>query len=273
MDLQNPFSATPFSSHFYLTPFSTTSPTPITPPSQPAMKPEKVKVNDIDLGPLTKIIIIALVVFGLVFIPKQLFKPATLAVSGIGKISTVPQSVSMIVTRTNIAADPSQAIDAGESGLTALINDAKKIVGADADIQKSFYSTSLVSAQQNVNGQETVVKGFQIANGFKISFLDVSRTNELIKTLYAKGASSVSSVSFVPADKDQIEQDARKLAIENAKEEAKKIAKTMGKRVGRLVSYTDDQTDASSTISSSQGSFGTESIDITKAVSVIYEIW
>lgn len=272
MDLQNPFSSTPFPP--ISTPsFPTASPEPVTPHDQPIMKSETINTNKIDLGPLTKVFIIALVVFGIVFIPKQLFKPATLTVSGTGKISTVPQSVSMIVTRTNIAADPSQAIDAGESGLTTLINDAKNIVGSNADIQKSFYSTSLVSAQQNVNGQATVVKGYQIANGFKISFNDVSRTNELIKTLYAKGASSISSVSFTPADKDQIEQDARKLAIENAKQEAKKIAKTMGKRIGRMVSYADDQADASSTISSSQGSFGTESIDITKAVSVIYEIW
>ncbi len=205
----------------------------------------------------------------LVFLLGQIIKPATLTVSGVGKVSTVPQSVSLIVTRTNAALDPTLAIDAGESGLIALINEAKAIVGADAVIEKSFYTTSVTSAQQ----ASGVVKVFQIANGFKVTFNDVSKTNVLIKTLYAKGATSISNVSFMPAEVDQIERDARKLAITNAKEEAVKIAKSMGKIVGRVVSFADDQVEASSTISSSEGSFGTESIDITKAVSVIYEIW
>ncbi len=221
-----------------------------------------------DIKPLLTIFKIGLGI-GLLFFLSQIFKPATLTVSGIGKVSTVPQSVSLIVTRTNVALDPALAIDAGESGLVALINEAKNIVGADAKVEKSFYTTSVTSAQQ----ASGVVKVFQIANGFKITFNDVSKTNELIKTLYSKGATSISSVSFIPADKDQTERDARKLAIANAKEEAVKIAKSMGKRVGRVVSFADDQVDASSTISSSEGSFGTESIDITKAVSVIYEIW
>lgn len=234
--------------------------------------PQKIE-NKIDLNPIKLILIAALTIFGLVFIPRQIIRPSTLTVSGVGKVSTVPQSVSMVVTRTNVALDPSLAIDAGESGLSALINEAKTIVGQEAEIQKSFYNTSVTSAQQNVSGQSTAVKVYQVVNGFKITFKDVSKTNDLIKTLYTKGATSISSVSFIPADKDQIERDARKLAIENAKSEAQKIAKSMGKRVGRVVSFADDQADASSTISSSEGSFGTESIDISKSVSVIYEIW
>ena len=238
--------------------------TPVSPPVPQITHQEQ----KLDLKPLLTIFKIGLGI-GLFFLLGQIIKPATLTVSGIGKVSTVPQSVSLIVTRTNVALDPALAIDSGESGLIALINEAKNIVGADAKVEKSFYTTSVTSAQQ----ASGVVKVFQIANGFKITFNDVSKTNELIKTLYAKGATSVSSVSFVPAEKDQIERDARKLAIANAKEEAVKIAKSMGKRVGRVVSFADDQVDASSTISSSEGSFGTESIDITKAVSVIYEIW
>jgi len=259
MDPQNPFSNTP----------TVTTSQPVFPPLQPIIRAE----SKINIKPLIIVLITALVIFGVVFLPRQIIKTTSITVSGTGKVSTVPQSVSLIVTRTNAATDPSMAIDAGESGLIALINEAKSIVGTDAEVQKSFYTTSLISAQQSVNGQATVVKGLQVANGFKISFKDVSKTNELIKTLYAKGASAISNVSFVPVEKDQIENDARKLAMANAKINAEKIANTMGKRVGRIVSFADDQADAASTISSSQGSFGTESIDITKTVSVIYEIW
>jgi len=251
-------------------PYNTVN-TPLVSPQTPVIPPVPQITHSeqkFDLKPFLTIFKIGLGL-GLLFLFSQIIKPATLTVSGIGKVSTVPQSVSLIVTRTNVAFDSALAIDAGESGLVALINEAKNIVGADAKIEKSFYTTSVTSAQQSSG----VVKVFQIANGFKITFNDVSKTNELIKTLYSKGATSISSVSFIPADKDQTERDARKLAIANAKEEAVKIAKSMGKRVGRVVSFADDQVDASSTISSSEGSFGTESIDITKAVSVIYEIW
>lgn len=229
--------------------------------------------SKMNIKPLVTILTIAIVLLSLVLLPGQIIKTTSLTVYGTGKVSTTPQSVSLVVTRVNVATDPSLAIDGGESGLITLINEAKNIVGSDAEIQKSFFTTSVVSGQQSVNGQATVIKGLQVTNGFKISFKDVSKTNELIKTLYDKGASSISNVSFVPAEKDKIEQESRKLAIANAKQEADKIAKATGKRVGRMISFADDQTDSSSVISSSQGSFGTENIDIIKAVSVIYEIW
>lgn len=252
-------------------PYSNNTPSSISAPSSSQLSiRDRSKLN---MKPLVTILTVALIIFSVVFLPRQIIKPSTLIVSGVGKISTIPQSVSLVVTRTNVATDPAIAIDAGEAGLNTLINEAKEIVGTDAEIQKSFYTTSISSAQQNTSGQATIVKIYQISNGFKITFKDVSKTNELIKTLYSKGASSISSVSFLPADKDKTEQDARKLAFANAKIEADKIAKAMGKRVGRVLSFADDQAEASSTVSSSGGTFGTESIDIAKTVSVSYEIW
>jgi len=220
------------------------------------------------------ILIIFLVAVLVVFyLPRLVLSPASISVTGIGKISAIPQKVSLIVTVTNISTDPSLAINEGEESLNKLITKTKTIMGEETEIQKTFYTISLTSSQKILNGQLVTVQNYQVANGFKVTSNQVSRVNNLIKNLYAAGATSISSISFIPNDKDQVEADARKLAIANAKVEGQKIAKSMGKRLGRIQSLSDDQTEASSTVSTSQGTVGTETIDITKSMSVVYEVW
>jgi len=69
------------------------------------------------------------------------------------------------------------------------------------------------------------------------------------------------------------QKEVRKLAIKNAREEGRKIASSMGRILGRIITLADDQAEASSTISSGEGSVGSGEMDISKSVSVVYELW
>jgi len=101
----------------------------------------------------------------------------------------------------------------------------------------------------------------------------VTLANGLIKNLYANGATSITSIAFSPENKAEVEQQARDLAFQDAKEQATKMAKSVGKRLGRIISIADDQAEVEGTVSSAQGADGTSNIEISKQVSVVYEIW
>ncbi len=228
--------------------------------------------SKIDQGKIKKILIFIAVALGAITLFKMAFPSTQISVTGIGKVKITPSKVSLIVTKTNSSPIPSDAIQKGEEGLNALIKETKAVVG-EAEIQKSFYTISQNSGQQVVGSQLVTVSNYQVSNGFKVTFNQVSKVNDLIKALYATGAASISSITFLPENEDQIEKEARKLAIKNAKEEGRKIASSMGRILGRIKTMADDQAEVSSTISSSEASVGKGEMDITKSVSVVYELW
>ena len=221
---------------------------------------------------IKKILTTIAIVLGAITLFKMAFPSTQISVTGVGELKLTPSKVSMIVTRTNSSPLPSVAIQNGEEGLNTLIKEAKAVVG-EAEIQKSFYTISQNSGQQVVGTQLVTVSNYQVSNGFKITFNQVSKVTDLVKALYATGATSISNITFLPENEDEIEKEARKLALKNAREEGRKIAASMGRILGRIKTVADDQAEVSSTISSSQESVGSGEMDISKSVSVVYELW
>jgi uncharacterized protein YggE len=220
-----------------------------------------------------KILTTIAIVLGAITLFKMAFPSTQISVTGLGELSTKVNKVSMIVTRTNTSPLAANAIQTGEEGLNALIKEAKTIVGEEAEIQKSFYTISQNSGQQVVGTQLVTVSNFQVSNGFKITFNQIDKVNDLVKTLYTSGATSISNITFLPENEDEIEKEVRKLALKNARQEGRKIAASMGRILGRIKTVADDQAEVSSTISSSQESVGSGEMDISKSVSVVYELW
>lgn len=203
------------------------------------------------------------------------FKPAVITVVGTGKLEVTPAKVEMTVTRVDSSVDPVVAVNQGETNTKVLIDESKVLLG-EPDIQRAFYQIT-----------PTVVGGdrlYQVVNVFRLTSSDPGKTSELIKSLYTKGAITITNVNFLPTEQEDATQEARRLALQDAREQAKLIAKAAGKRVGRVVTITDDLNQASGTISSKENMAQNampsdfvaavpDKIEVSKVVSVTYEIW
>lgn len=228
-----------------------------------------------------KLIMAILVVFGALFLVKTVFfKPAVISVIGTGHLTAKPAQVEMLVTKVDSNPDPVLAILAGEESIINITAKAKELAGESVEIQKSFYQVT-----------PSVVAGdvlYQVVNVFKITAQDPATATGLIKGFYANGATTVSGVNFIPANREKVTQDVRKAAIKDARVQAKDIAKASGKRVGRIISIGDDLSKGNSTISTdgqvdvgaSDGSTqlnyaagAPSEIDVSKSMTVTYEIW
>ena len=231
-------------------------------------------MGKIDLGLVKNIsILVALLLLAIFGLPRLIVQPAHISVAGNGSLSVPPKQVSLIVTRTDKSTDLAVAIRNGEDGVSTLISAVKATMGSGAVVQKSSYTTSIVNSQQMSNGVLVNVNMYQVVSGFKVTFNLVGKFDDLIRVLYANGASSVTNIAFIPDDKDAVEQNVRKLAIDDAKAQAIKVAASMGKRLGKVVSLVDNPGDISSALSAGQGDLGIGNIDITRSVSVVYEVW
>ena len=207
------------------------------------------------------------------------FAPTAISVVGSAEISAPAESVELIVTRVDSDVDTNKAISDSEASLSKLVAVAKEVAGNDISVQKSFYQVTPIAVAGDIM--------YQVTTAVKIVANDPSKASDLVKTLYVAGATTISNVNFIPADQDQVTQDARKAAIKDARSQAKSMARAAGKRVGRMISISDDSLAATSTLSSDMGSgsdlaaeMGATSvssnpsqIDVSKAVTVTYYLW
>ncbi len=221
------------------------------------------------------ILLTVLVLAAFLLLKPLFFKPAVITVIGRGKLSVAPAKVEMTVTRVDSSVDPVVAVNQGENSTKLLIDESKKII-SNPDVQRAFYQIT-----------PTVVGGdklYQVVNVFKLTNYEPAKTSDLIKTLYTQGAITITNVSFLPAEQADVTQEARRMALKDAREQAKKIAQAAGKRVGRIVTITDDLNEVSGTISSEQSgesqspmvdflAAAPDQIELSKVVSVTYEIW
>jgi uncharacterized protein YggE len=222
-----------------------------------------------------KLFLLAVLFFLLTFfLTRVILKPATVVVIGKGSLSAATATVEMTVSRVDSSPDPIVAINQGENNTKTLINEVTNIL-INPIVQRAFYQVNPTFV-----GNEKI---YQVANVFKLISHEPAKTSELIKTLYTRGAVTITNVSFVPEDQEDVTQEARRLALRDAREQAKRIAKAAGKRVGRMVTITDDLNEAASTLSSQElggdvmmadfVAAAPDKIEVSKVVSVTYEIW
>lgn len=244
----------------------------------PQQAPMSVKPSILNINPLLWLkkyqpwMISVSIILALVWLIKSLFfSPTAISVVGIGELSVVPAAVEMVVTRVDSSGDTVKAINQSEDSLNTIVSIAKEIAGSDIGLQKSFYQVTPVAVAGDVM--------YQVVTAVKITANDPAKASDLIKALYSAGATSISNVNFIPADQDDVTQDARKAAMKDAKVQARAVARAAGKRVGRMASISDDQIDASGTLStenqmpSADLSATPNQIDITKSVTVTYYLW
>lgn len=222
------------------------------------------------------IIIVILVGLYEVFGNGVLSQHSTLSVIGEGSASGKPASVVFVVTNINSGTDVVKAINEGDASMAVYADTIRSIAGGDSEIQASFNSVT-PGGSTALLGQPGGVRTYQVANALRATIKDYTKINEIVKTLYSEGATTVGSVSFIPEQADAIDDAARLDATQNAQKKAESLAKSMKKKLGRVVSVTEDNQVASSAVGSStaQKSNTTllNTIDITKRVSVVYEIW
>lgn len=210
------------------------------------------------------IAVLAVLYFG----ASVVFPKSSITVVGQGSYDFTPDEVSMVVSLVSTGTDPSQTINNGDVGIKVLLDAAKSIAGEDLEIKKAFYQAQPVSGLAGA-------ANFQVVNAFSLKFSQVDKVSEMIKTLYANGATTISNVTFSSKDEVKIAREARKKAVADAREQASSLARASGKRLGRLVAITDDNQGASGSVASvaAGDEANLSNVAVSKTVSVMFYMW
>lgn len=159
-------------------------------------------------------------------------------ISAQGKITAKPD---LLEISAGVIANGATAVEAQRQN-TEKMNQViayLKSQGIDPkDIQTTNYSD-----QPNYDYRVTppVINGY-VANQMVVAKVhNLDSAGALLDGLTKNGANQINSANYTFADPDAIREQARELALSNAKDKAQKLAQAAGVKLGALVTFTEDQ--------------------------------
>lgn len=193
---------------------------------------------------LVKLILIFAVVFVFVRVsgPLPLWvnsvvtqKTDSFSVSGEGKITIPPDQASVTIGVSSQAS----TVAAAQTQLNTNINsvtEAIKALGISRDdIKTQYYNIS--PNYDYSEGQR--ISGYSASTNLIIKVKDLDKTNSVIDTAAANGANQVGGISFELSDPSEAQNQARQMAVDEAKQKAQQAANIAGFRLGRIINYSE----------------------------------
>ncbi len=170
-------------------------------------------------------------------------KMDSFTVSGEGKVTVVPDTgiVSLGITSNKPTVKAAQT---EANTVIANITKAVKELGvADKDIKTSNYS---VYPQYDYSTEGAGrINGYQVSANLTISVREIDKVNSVIDQATSNGANTVGGIQLtVDEDKQkELRQQARELAVKEAKTKAESLAKAAGITLGKIINVVESGND------------------------------
>jgi uncharacterized protein YggE len=202
-----------------------------------------------------KIVKIILLVIVLVFIGRLIFgghegwrkdgaNISTITVAGKGEVVIKPDlaTVSFGVTAENL--DVSKAQTEATTKMNKIIDLLKTKGVAEKDIKTTNYNIypryDYVKSELAYYGGKQVLSAYVVSQTVEVKIRDIAKAGEILSGVGEFGVTDVSGLTFTVDDQDTVKDQARDLAITDAKAQAKVLAKGLGVRLVRITSFSEN---------------------------------
>ena len=178
-----------------------------------------------------------------------------ITVSGKGEIMAKPDIADFTFTISQDGKTAEQAQNAATLKSNAALAAVKAAGVEDKDVKTLSYDLSPKYEYQNTvcpqdsspkgivycpPGRSTIV-GYTVTQNIEVKVRKIDDASPLLTKITAAGASNISGISFVVDDQDALMEQAKGLAIADAKAKAQALAKQLGVSIARVVSFSDEQ--------------------------------
>lgn len=160
-----------------------------------------------------------------------------LDVSAEGRVTRRPDFVGIGAGVSTLAPNASEAMRQNAAKMESIRGALRRAGIADRDIRTSMINLSAAWNEPN-NGARTF-EGYLASNQLNIRFRDVSSAGAIIDALVGAGANQIDGPNFGLDRPDTALDEARTLAIANARARADLYARGFGMRVKRVLSVNE----------------------------------
>ena len=155
-------------------------------------------------------------------------------VSGEGKVKIEPDQALITISVETKGNDAVSVKKDNDKKMDAVLKLIKK-----ANIAKEDFQTQRVSLNPNYD-YEKKKNYFLASQTVQILLKDLSKYDELMAGTVDAGINRINNVEFKTSKLLQLQSDARKLAIEDAKTKAEDFVSVLGQKVGKAITISDN---------------------------------
>ena len=164
-------------------------------------------------------------------------KSDTFTVSGEGKSIAKPD---VAVLTVGVSANGSSVKTAQEQinlNINKVTEAIKKLGISPDDIKTTNYSIN-----PNIDYREgnQRVTGYSASTNLSIKVKEIDKINSVIDAATGSGANQVGGVSFEVSDKEKAQNEAREMAVRQAKKKAEDATKIAGFKLGKVINYSEE---------------------------------
>jgi len=161
-------------------------------------------------------------------------KSEAFTVTGEGKVSVKPDIATVNVgvqAQGTTVEEVQNNLNKDSNAVTMAI----KAMGIDEkDIKTSNYN---LSPTYDYSSSRQQITGYQASSNVTIKVRKIDTANGVVDAATKAGANTVGGISFDVDDKTKAENEARKLAVADAKAKAELAAQTTGFTLGKIINY------------------------------------
>ena len=155
-------------------------------------------------------------------------------VSGEGKVKTTPDQAAITVSIETKGSKAAEVKEENDKKMDAILKFIKK-----AALAKEDFQTQRVSLQPNYD-YEKKKHNYVATQSLQILLKDLSKYDELMEGLVNEGINRIDNVEFKSSKMKQLQSDARKLAVKDAKAKAEDFVSVLGQKVGKAILISDN---------------------------------
>ena len=164
-------------------------------------------------------------------------KRHSITINGEGEVIGTPDVVTIqlgLVTE-KISIDEAQAENT--KTMNEIIEKLKNEHNVEKkDMQSSNYN---ISPRYDWNGGKRELKGYTVSQNLNLKIRKMDRINEVLKLAGRHNLNQVNNLQFLIDDPEELRQEARIKAIQNAKEKAENLAEIMDVKLGKVLSFSE----------------------------------
>jgi uncharacterized protein len=161
-------------------------------------------------------------------------KSDSFVVTGEGK-STAKPDIAYISAGVTTSGSSVKLVQNDLNSKINAVSDAVKKVGVDPkDIKTTNYS---IHPRYDYHNNAQRIIGYDANTNFSIKIRNLDSTNAVIDAATAAGANQVGGITFDVDDKTKAQDEARQLAVKEAKDKAIRAASIAGFSLGKIINY------------------------------------
>ncbi|WP_395051405.1 SIMPL domain-containing protein [Flavobacterium sp.] len=179
------------------------------------------------------ILILALLFMAMSYSQEQKQVPM-INVSGEGKVKTAPDQASISISIETKGTKADDVKKENDKKMDAILKFIKK-----SNIAKEDFQTQRVSLNPNYD-YEKKKHNYIATQSVQILLKDLSKYDVLMEGLVDEGINRIDNVEFKSSKMKELQSDARKLAIKDAKAKAEDFVSVLGQKVGKAILISDN---------------------------------